>query len=329
MRDEGPVDTSSMNVETKATEAVKPGGFQAGDVREINIPGTDVTFTLVYVPNGTYRIGSPEGEEGRENDEGPVQNVNTDGFWMGQFEVSDDEFGIFRNPDRDADTTAVPNAVYRVDAVSRPSPPYEDPAFGMGGSGKPAVGMTQWAGLHYAKWLTEKTGVFFRLPSEAEWEVACRAGADPSDMSPLTGRLLGAVGWYDQNSDFILQDIGQKRPNAWGIYDMLGNAAEWTLDEYAADYHARIAEAPANPWIEPTRLHPRTVRGGDYGEAEASLRCGARLESTTDWKRRDPQIPKSFWWNTDSPFVGFRIMAPESAPTEEEQALFWTLVLGE
>lgn len=322
-------DSYSAHPQNQDTQVATESAFQAGDIREINIPGTDVSFSLVYVPGNTYRVGTPDEEAGREGDEGPIQEVTIQGFWMGQFEVTDDEFGVFRNPDRDADTTAVPGVVYRVDAVSRPSPPYEDPAFGMGGSGKPAVGMTQWAGLHYAKWLSEKTGVFFRLPTEAEWEIACRAGADPASMAPLTARLLEAQAWYENNSDLMLQSVGQKRPNAWQLYDMLGNAAEWMLDEYVADYHSRIADSADSPWIEPTRLHPRTVRGGDYGEVEASLRCGARLESTTDWKRRDPQIPKSFWWNTDSPFVGFRVMAPETPPSAEEQAFFWTLVLGE
>jgi len=335
LTDGSPAEVQDNTSSKAAAQETSPSGrstdsaFVPGDVREINIPGTDVSFTMVYVPGGTYRIGTPVDEEGRENDEGPLQEVTIDGFWMGQFEVTDDEFGVFRNPDRDADTTAVPGAVYKVDAVSRPSPPYEDPAFGMGGSGKPAVGMTQWGGLHYAKWLTEKTGIFFRLPSEAEWEVACRAGADPDDAPALSGRALEAAAWYDENSDLLLQSVGQKRANAWELYDMLGNAAEWMLDEYVEDYHARIAGASNNPWIEPTRLHPRTVRGGDYGETAAALRCGARLESTTDWKRRDPQIPKSFWWNTDSPFVGFRVMAPEHPPSADDQLFFWAMVLGE
>ncbi len=304
-------------------------GFQAGDIRELTIPGTGVSFTMVYVPGGTYRVGTPDSEPGRESDEGPITEVSIDGFWMGQFEVTDEEFGVFRYPDRDSDSTAVADAEYDVDAVSRPSPPYEDPAFGMGGEGKPAVGMTQWAGLHYAKWLTEKTGVFFRLPSEAEWEVACRAGQDPSSMALPDERALQSMAWYDANSDLTLQAVGDKRPNDWQLYDMLGNAAEWMLDEYVDDYHSQIASLGENPWIQPTRLHPRTVRGGDYGELESGIRCGSRLESTTDWKRRDPQIPKSFWWNTDSPFVGFRIMAPETPPSSEEQEMFWMLVLGE
>jgi len=311
------------------TAGVATPGFVAGDIREITIPGTEVSFTMVYVPGGSYAIGTPEDESGREDDEGAVTGVEVDGYWIGQFEVTDDEYSVFRYPDRDADTTAVPGASYDVDAVSRPSPPYEDPAFGLGGSGKPAVGMTQWGALQYAKWLTEKTNVFFRLPTEAEWEIACRAGADPGESGTWTEAGLDAVAWYEANSDLALQSVGEKKANDWVLYDMLGNAAEWMLDEYVPDYHEQVAEAGPNPWIAPTRLHPRTVRGGDYGEVGEALRCGARLESTLEWKRRDPQIPKSFWWNTDSPFVGFRIVAPVERPGAEEEEMFWMQVLGE
>ena len=312
---------------TDVTAADSP--FQPGDIREVSIPGTAVSLRLVWVPGGTYRVGTSEGESDRDPDEGPVTEVTLGGYWMGQMEVTDDAFNIFRFPDRDSDTTAVAGAEYDVDGVSRPSPPYEDPAFGMGGEGKPAVGMTQWSALHFAKWLTEKTGVFFRLPTEAEWEVACRAGRDPEGMSPLSGAMLDRAAWYADNSGMTLQPVGQKRPNAWQIHDMLGNAAEWMLDEYQDDYHARIADNPVNPWVEPTRLHPRTVRGGSFDEGPEAMRCGSRLESTTDWKRRDPQIPKSFWWNTDSPFLGFRLVSPANRPDPESEAMFWTMVLGE
>ena len=322
-------ETDARGSESVAKDSTQGSGFEAGDVREITIPGTEVSFTLVYVPGGTYRIGTPATEEGRQDDEGPIRTVLMDGYWIGQYEVTDDEFSVFRYPDRDADTTAVPNATYDVDAVSRPSPPYEDPAFGMGGAGKPAVGMTQWGALQYAKWLTEKTNVFFRLPTEAEWEIACRAGAEPDISGLYRPQDLESVAWYEANSDLVLQSVGQKEANDWKLFDMLGNAAEWMLDEYVPDYHDRIGESEANPWIAPTRLHPRTVRGGDYGERAEALRCGARLESTTEWKRRDPQIPKSFWWNTDSPFVGFRLVVPAVRPPAEDEALFWMQVLGE
>lgn len=302
--------------------------FEPGDIREVSIPGTPVSVTLVWVPGGSYRVGTEEAEVGRESDEGPIVDVELGGFWMMQTEVTDDAYNIFRFSDRDSDVTNVEGAAYDVDAVTRPSPPYEDPAFGMGGEGKPAVGMTQWGALQFAKWMTEKTGVFFRLPSEAEWEVACRVGRDPESMSPASGAMLDRAAWYEENSELLLQPVAGKRANTWGLYDMLGNVAEWMLDEYVPDYHAQIA-GRTDPWIEPTRLHPRTVRGGAYDEGAGEMRCGARLESTTDWKRRDPQIPKSYWWNTDSPFLGFRLVAPDDRPNPDDEAFFWSMVLGE
>jgi formylglycine-generating enzyme required for sulfatase activity len=312
-----------------AQAAQRGDAFLPGDTRTVNIPGTDVSFNLVYVPAGRYSIGSPEDEPGRDPDEGPRHEVELSGYWIGQFEVTGTEYSIFRFPDRDADTTAVPGAVYQVDAVSRPSPPYEDPAFGLGGSGKPAVGMTQWGALHYAHWLTEKTGVFFRLPTEAEWETACRAGTDRVYSFGNTPDALSEYAWLEANGEEKLHDVGQKKANDWGVYDMHGNAAEWTMDEYMDDFYGSPEAVARDPWSPPTRLHPRTVRGGSFYDAPADLRCAARLESTLNWKRRDPQIPKSFWWNTDAPFLGFRIVAPESGMTEEEQVEFWKMVLGE
>lgn len=324
-----------------SSESMQPAGdlsatkgpsstFAAGDVRTINIPGTPIQFKLVYVPGGTYTIGSPLAEEGRADHEGPRHAVTLSGFWIGQFEVTDDEYAVFRFPDRDADTTAVPGAVYTVDGVSRPSPPYEDPAFGMGGVGKPAVGMTQWGALHYANWLTRKTGVFFRLPTEAEWETACRAGSDQVFGFGSDGSAIADFAWYQDNGSGKLHNVGQKKPNAWGLYDMHGNAAEWTMDEYLSEFYQSSSQTtPVNPWSLPTRLHPRTVRGGSFYDAPSDMRCASRLESTLNWKRRDPQIPKSFWWNTDAPFLGFRLVAPEQGMSAEDQIEFWTLVLGE
>ncbi|MBT6199974.1 MAG: SUMF1/EgtB/PvdO family nonheme iron enzyme [Bacteroidetes Order II. Incertae sedis bacterium] len=301
--------------------------YKTGDVRTVNIPGTEVTFSLVYVAGGSFMMGSSETEEGRDTDEGPQRDTKLDGYWIGQYEVTDNAFSVFRYPDRDADTTAVAGAFYDVNAVSRPSPPYEDPAFGMGGNAKPAVGMTQWGALHFAKWLTQKTGVFFRLPTEAEWENACRAGTDTPFSFGLDEADLDEYGWYEDNSEYALQRVGQKLPNDWGLYDMHGNASEWTMDEYVSTYFQDTASK--NPWVEPSRLHPRTVRGGAYDDPSSETRCANRLESTLNWKRRDPQIPKSFWWNTDAPFLGFRLVAPEAGMSEDDQLFFWTMVLGE
>jgi formylglycine-generating enzyme required for sulfatase activity len=306
--------------------AQSPGeGPTPGAVDSLAIPGTSVVFRMAWVPGGTYVMGSPEGEEGRDADEGPAREVTVEPFWMGVHEVTWDEYAVFRFADRDADSTAASAGGYLADAAARPSPPYEDPSHGMGNEGRPAAGMTQWAALQYAKWLSGKTGEFYRLPTEAEWEFACRGGTD----RPLAGVALDRAAWMFENSGETFHAVGGKRANAWGLHDMLGNVAEWTLDEYVPDYFDRLPdEGATSPWVAPTRLHPRTVRGGAYDDDPEAVRCAARLESNLNWKRRDPQIPKSFWWNTDSPFVGFRLVRPAVPPPADEIEFFWTRVLG-
>ena len=284
---------------------------------------------MSLIPGGFFWMGSPASEVGRDDDEGPRRYVRVDSFWMSTHEVSYDEFAIFRYPTLDNDSSAVESSEHTADAVARPSPPYEDPAHGMGNQGFPAAGMTQWAALHYAKWLSDKTGEFYRLPTEAEWEYACRAGS--SEAFSFGNRIedLDEHAWYYGNSDEVFQRTGKKRPNPWGLYDMHGNVAEWTLDQYQADLLETVADSSYSPWVEPTSLHPRTVRGGAYDDDPDALRCAARLRSNMNWKRRDPQIPKSYWWNTDSPFVGFRLVRPVDPGSVEEQRAFWQLVLGE
>jgi len=245
---------------------------------------------------------------------------------IGRFEVTHDEYALLRYVDRDTDSTAVEGHRMDVDAIARPSTPYEDPAHGMSGRGFPAVGMTQWGALQYAKWLTEKTGEFFRLPTETEWELACIAGGN----ADLTESSLRERGWYKGNSGTELKKVGTRSADALGIHDLLGNAAEWTLDQYDEAFYESIESTDGfNPWRRPDRLHPRTVRGGAYDDDVSEVRCTARMESNLNWKSRDPQIPKSFWWNTDSPFVGFRLVRPLNQPSEDEQVAFWQFVLGE
>jgi formylglycine-generating enzyme required for sulfatase activity len=190
--------------------------------------------------------------------------------------------------------------------------------------------MTQYAALKYAKWLSEKTGKFYRLPTEAEWEYACRAGSETAYSFGDDPSMLPEYAWFYENSNDVYHQVGQKKPNAWGLYDMHGNVSEWTLDQYKADFYATLSENEnPNPWVHPTRLHPRTVRGGAYDDDPEALRCADRLQSNLEWKRRDPQIPKSFWWNTDSPFLGFRLVRPARDMSPEEIREFWTITLDE
>jgi len=295
---------------------------------EIAIPGTEVSFRMALIPGGSYTIGSAKPEE-MTKDEGPAFNVKVDSIWMGVYEVTFNEYDIFR--EKELDLPGEENRDWNADAVVRPSPPYEDPTFGMGENGFPAVSMTQFGALQYCKWLSEKTGDFYRLPTEAEWEYACKAGSS-GPYYFKKAKSLDKHAWYYDNSMEKYHKVGAKVPNNWGLYDMLGNASEWTLDQYREDAYATMSTemfGETNPWIKPTSLHPRTVRGGSWDDKASEQTCTNRIQSSRKWKERDPQLPKSFWWNTDSPFVGFRIVRPYTQPTLEERNAFWALVLGD
>ena len=151
-----------------------------------------------------------------------------------------------------------------MDAVSRPTRPYVEMSFGMGINGFPAISMTQHAANKYAEWLSAQTGEFYRLPTEAEWEYACRAGATTAYSSATTSKL-GDYAWYAANSQGKYQKVATKKPNAWGLYDMLGNVMEWTLDRYAP-YRAGDVGAQVNPWVRATGPYPNAVRGGSWND---------------------------------------------------------------
>ncbi|MDQ3394486.1 MAG: formylglycine-generating enzyme family protein, partial [Bacteroidota bacterium] len=287
-----------------------------------SIFGTSITFEMVPIPEGSFSMGSQNSEVGRKDDEGPVSTIKVDAFWMGKHEVTWDEYELFvySTLEKEPIVQQAPKVkqIPGIDAISGPTPPYVDMSFGMGKSGYPAINMTQYAALSYCKWLTSKTGVFYRLPTEAEWEYACRAGVNTAYSFGEDPALLGEHAWYYDNSNGAYQKIGLKKPNPWGLYDMHGNVAEWSLDQYLPDYYSLKGRPSENPWASPTTLYPRVVRGGSWDDDAEDLRSAARRGSLPKWKQRDPQIPKSNWWQTDAPFLGFRIIRPVKQPSQEE-----------
>jgi formylglycine-generating enzyme required for sulfatase activity len=282
----------------------------------ITIPSTTVSYEMVPVPAGEFDMGSAAADSGGIKDEQPRHKVRVDAFWMQAHEVTWDEYRLFMFEGR-AGATASKDAT--VDAVSRPTRPYVEMSFGMGIEGFPAISMTQHAANKYAEWLSARVGEFYRLPTEAEWEYACRAGATTAYPFGDDPAKLGDYAWYSSNSQGKYHPVGTKKPNAWGLYDMLGNVMEWTLDQYAP-YKGGVE---SNPWIKASQPYPHAVRGGSWNDAANLLRCAARVASDADWKQQDPQLPKSIWYDTDAQWLGFRLVRPAKIPAADEMYRYW------
>jgi len=290
------------------------------------IAGSDLEIVMVKIPQGTFTLGSPEDELDRSEDEGPAHRVQIDEFQMSKYEISWELYNLFVNraiDDVESKYKGV-DVSKKVDAVSGATMPYVDMSMGMGtGSDLPVANVTQFAASKFCEWLSAKTGYFYRLPTEAEWEYAARAGTTTSFYFGEDASNLDEYAWYEGNSEGSYHKVGQKKPNSWGLYDMYGNVAEWTLDQYLPQVYKNRKNLTENPFESAVKEYPRSVRGGSYSDEEDALRSAARLGSSENWKMRDPQFPKSKWWNTDAPFVGFRIVKLENPPAESEYKKYW------
>ena len=304
-------------------------------------------IALLPIPAGEFLIGSPDQEEKREADEGPQQSVKVDAFWMAKVETTWNfyrpfmENGKNRNKDgtlnRDSNLTTseapeMKEGEVLIDTVTQPTPPYVPMHFSMGdGYSKefPAVGVTQHAANQFCQWLSAQTGHFYRLPTEAEWEYACRAGTNTAYAWGDDASKMGDYAWFAENSEFQYQKVGTKKANAWGLHDMHGNVAELVLDQYLANSYESYKNGVSNPITPPTKRYPTSVRGGHWDADADQLRSANRSASTPDWKVRDPQIPKSIWYFTDAPFLGFRVVRPLKTPTLEEMHKAWNTGPGD
>lgn len=302
------------------------------DYRE-SIPGTEVGFTLKALPGGSFLFGSPDDEDDRGKDEGPQVEVRVSPFWIGTHEVTWAEYKEFTDSldvQRRGAGVAEPTAQDPwSDAVSRPTPPYVPMDFNMGIDGYPAICMTQFAARQYTKWLSMKTGRWYRLPTEAEWEYACRAGTTTSWSFGDEVDDLEEAAWFFDNADDQYQKVGSLPPNPWGLYDMHGNVAEWCLDGYDAGIHGKLESGVLDPVNWATELYPRVVRGGSWDHDPEDLRSAARMSSRAGWKVQDPQIPKSIWYHTDAKFLGLRVVRVLTPPTPEQAARWWEADLEE
>jgi formylglycine-generating enzyme required for sulfatase activity len=283
---------------------------------KVTIANTTVSYDMVPVPAGDFLMGSPDSDPQHKKDEQPQHKVHVDAFWMQAHEVTWDEYRLFMFANQAGEIAHKDDVV---DGVSRPTRPYVEMSFGMGINGFPAISMTQHAANKYAEWLSAKTGEFYRLPTEAEWEYACRAGTTTPYYFGSDASKLGDFAWYSANSGGKYQKVAMKKPNAWGLYDMLGNVMEWTLDQYKPYKPG----AENNPWVKATQPYPHAVRGGSWNDGAGMLRCAARVASDPSWKQQDPQLPKSIWYETDAQWLGFRLVRPTKLPGADEMYKYW------
>lgn len=305
----------------------------------------EVGFDMIAIPGGEFLMGSPDSEPGHQPNEAPRRKVKIDPFWMGKCEVTWNEYELFQFPGMEKGNNISTERINRellimmafptppdggnpytgneADAVTRPTTPYVEMSFGMGKDGFPAISMTHYAALAYTRWLSAKTGHFYRLPTEAEWEYAARGGTETAYFWGNDPAEAENYAWYFDNADGKYQKVGRKKPNPFGLYDILGNVSEWVYDGYKADAYSTLGND--NPVLPGFAEYPHVARGGSWDDPVEALRSAARQASDSSWKMRDPQLPKSKWYLTDAQFLGFRVVRPAKVPeTPEELAKWWT-----
>ncbi len=248
---------------TTSTPPDGPQAASASSAYKESIPGTLVTFEMVLVPAGTVDVaGKPT----------PVSS-----FYIGRTEATWDMYDVF------ALGLDLPTPRVQGDATARPSQPYGAPDYGWGHAGYPAISVARTAAEAFAEWLSKKTGKKYRLPTEVEWLHAARLAAGGSTL-PAAKR--DALAWHRGNAKEKTHPTGSKTPDALGLADLFGNAAEWVT----------------------TSDGSAVARGGSFRDPAERVGPAARAVQDDSWNLRDPQFPKSRWWLSDGPFVGFRLV---------------------
>ena len=278
-----------------------------------------IKFEMVYVPGGEYVMGSPDSEAGRGNDEGPQHKVALKPFWIAKWEVSWDEYDSFWKNESLAQPSKDPPFNTVADALTRPTNPYVPEDYKHGREGFPAICMSHHAAMMYCHWLRVVTKRGYRLPTEAEWEYACRAGSPDAFSFGNDASRIGDFAQFKDNSPDedhakgTTAKCGSKKPNAYGIHDMHGNVSEWVIDHYDAGFYSKCATKPLSlqPVVKLTdKKWSHVVRGGSFKDPATLCRSAARRSSDAKWMYKDPQSPRSIWWLTNMDQIGFRIVLP-------------------
>jgi formylglycine-generating enzyme required for sulfatase activity len=232
------------------------------------LPNSVVKVNMVPVPGGTVKMGE--------------KTVEVKPFWIATTETTWEAYDVFLAsgpPSKPYDQTA-----FAPDAIARPSKSYILPDLGWGHHGYPAINLSSISVEMFCRWLSTETKKKYRVPTEAEWELACRDG-QTGDWK-IDKAQIEKSAWYAGNSASVTHPVGKKAPNKLGLYDMLGNTGEWATD---------IEGKPV-------------LCGGTFQDDPIKMRPDSRQRWSPEWQETDPQIPKSRWWLSDGSFVGFRLV---------------------
>lgn len=290
------------------------------------IPGTAVTFNMVAVPGGSFKMGSTRKTDFTRADEFPARDVELSPFWMGEVEVSWNEYLAFFAETSSQGRKENVESDIEVDGITGPTPPWGAPDQGWGKGTRPAITMSHLAATVYCKWLSSVTGKKYRLPTEAEWEYAARAGTQGDyffegsvkkyQNEGIIDRIFGpdttvinSYVVYNVNSPIMTQEPLRSKANAFGLKNMIGNVSEFCLDYYDSQIYKKYPAGVVKNPFGPRNGGEHVIRGGAYFNGAADLRIARRdYTQTKAWLKTDPQIPKSIWWYSDSKHVGFRVV---------------------
>ncbi|HEV8604213.1 MAG TPA: SUMF1/EgtB/PvdO family nonheme iron enzyme [Tepidisphaeraceae bacterium] len=261
---------------TRAVAVDKPGPLPVQTESIKTLYSVPVKFDMVKIPAGKFMY-SPDSKT-------PPKETEIKSFWIGKSECLWDHYDVYESRLDLTEDQKIEMKKTGVDAKTRPSKPYLAPDRGYGHTGFPVISVSYKSATMYCVWLSEKTGKKYRLPTEAEWEYACRAGA--KDPVQLAKNQVLDMAWTKENADDKTQPAMTKKPNAWGLYDMLGNAGEW-CSQLQGDLPV--------------------LKGATFLEPATKINPGWRAPFDKAWQETDPNIPKATWWLSDGTFTGFRI----------------------
>ena len=295
--------------------------------------GETLLFKMVPVKGGEFTMGSDSGEK----DESPAFKTTVAPFWMEEHEVTWQEYSLFAllylaNAHKSGAVKPANERSEIADALAAPTAPYSIGVISYDKSNKegfPASGMTRYAAQMYCKWLTATTGRYYRLPTEIEWEYACRCGTDTDYSFGSDAADIDDYAWHLGNSPDGYSKVMTKKPNQWGLYDMHGNVCEWVMDQYDKKAYKDFENGKIKtPFVTPKKplsvfsMFGEVSRGGSCAHEAKDCRSSKRIVSDKSWKEHDPQFPQSIWWMTEAPYVGFRVVRPLTPPTPDEAKLF-------